>query len=63
VLGVAGAAVVSRALTLLLFGVTPLDVPTFASVLGVLLAVAATATLVPAARAARIDPVKALKAE
>jgi predicted permease len=63
VVGLAGAASVSRVLTALLFGVTPLDVPTFAGVLLLLLAVAALATVVPAGRAARIDPIKALRSD
>ena len=46
-----------------LFGVTPLDVQTFAGVLLVLLVVATLATLVPAFRVARIDPVRALRAD
>jgi ABC-type antimicrobial peptide transport system permease subunit len=61
--GLIGAAAMSRVLTTLLFGVTPLDIETFASVLLVLLVVATLATLVPAFRAARIDPVKALRAD
>ena len=47
----------------LLFGVTPLDVATFAGVACLLLVIAALATLFPAARAARIDPVRALRSE
>jgi ABC-type antimicrobial peptide transport system permease subunit len=61
--GLIGAASLSRVLTTLLFGVTPLDVWTFGSVLLVLLAVATLATLLPSFRAARIDPVKALRAD
>jgi ABC-type lipoprotein release transport system permease subunit len=53
----------SRVLTTLLFGVRPLDIQTFAGVLSVLLVVATLAALVPALRAARIDPVKALRAD
>jgi len=61
--GLIGAASMSRVLTTLLFGVRPLDIQTFASVLSVLLVVATLAALVPALRAARIDPVKALRAD
>jgi ABC-type antimicrobial peptide transport system permease subunit len=58
-----GAALVTRVAPLLLFGVTPLDATTFAGVVGILLMVAAVATLVPGVRAARIDPVRALHSE
>jgi len=61
--GIAGAALVTRLLAALLFGVTPLDATTFAAV-GILLpAVAAVATMIPATRAARTDPVRALRTE
>lgn len=62
-LGLAVAAIASRALTALLFGVSYLDPLTYASVSLLLLAVAAIACLVPAHRAATIDPVEALHAE
>ena len=61
VLGIAGAAAVSRVLTTLLFGVTPLDLSTFAAVLALLLTITALATFLPAARAARTEPVRALR--
>jgi putative ABC transport system permease protein len=62
-LGLVGAASISRVLAALLFGVTPLDAATFAGVVLVLFLVAALATLLPAARAARIDPVRALRSD
>ena len=46
-----------------LFGVDPLDAATFAALSAVLLAVAAGASYVPARRASRIDPLKALRAD
>ena len=45
----------------LLFGVTPNDLPTYAIVLTLLLAVAGLASYVPARRAARIEPMIALR--
>ncbi|HEX6808193.1 MAG TPA: ABC transporter permease [Gemmatimonadaceae bacterium] len=63
VLGGLGAVAATRAIQSLLFGVTPLDVSTFAAVAVVLGAVAAAASWIPARRASRIDPVIAMKAE
>jgi predicted permease len=52
-----------RFIRTLLFGVTPLDPPSFIGAALLLLLVAATAALAPARRAAAVDPVCALKAE
>lgn len=46
-----------------MYGVTPLDVTTFASVAVLVLTAAAAASLVPARRAVRDDPMRALGAE
>jgi predicted permease len=51
----------TRALQKFLFGVTPRDAVTFAAVAAVLLFVAVLASIVPARRAARVDPVKVLR--
>jgi predicted permease len=56
----AGAATLSASL---LFGVAPLDPPTFAGAALLLVVVGAAACYVPAARATRIDPVGALRHE
>jgi ABC-type lipoprotein release transport system permease subunit len=50
-------------MTTLLSGVQPHDPMTFAAVPAVVVMVAISATLVPALRAARLDPLQALKTE
>jgi putative ABC transport system permease protein len=63
VLGLIGAAALSRALGALLFGITPGDVPSYAvAAVGLTLA-ALAATLVPARRAIAVDPAVALRAD
>jgi len=47
----------------LLYGIGPFDVVTFAAVTGVFLGTAILATLLPAARAARTDPIGVLRYE
>lgn len=61
--GLAGAIAVTRALRGLLYGVTPLDGLTIASVVALVAAVALVAVGSPAWRAARVDPATALRAE
>ena len=63
VIGAAGALALTRAMSGILFGVKADDPGTYAAVCGILLAVAITASLVPAIRAARLDPVRALRDE
>ena len=60
-IGTGGAIVLTRLLSTLLFGVEPTDALTFLTVSMVLVAVAATACLVPARRAASVDPMMALR--
>jgi putative ABC transport system permease protein len=60
-IGIAGAVAVTRYLTSLLFGVKPIDTLTFVAVAVVLAVVVFIACLVPARRAAKIDPLEALK--
>jgi putative ABC transport system permease protein len=62
-LGLAAAIAVTQALRGLLFGVTPLDGLTIASVVGLLAAMALVAVAAPAWRASRVDPMTALRAE
>lgn len=63
VIGVIGAALASRAIATLLFGVTRLDPVTYISVLALLVSVSALACWVPAWRAARVDPAITLRSE
>ena len=62
-LGLAGAIGVTRAFQGLLYGVTPLDSVTIASVVALVAAVALLAIAGPAWRAARVNPTTALRAE
>jgi putative ABC transport system permease protein len=63
VIGVGGAAALSKSLEGLVFGVQPTDPATFAGVSVMLLCVAAAACYLPAWRATRIPPTTALRAE
>jgi len=63
VIGLAGAAAITRMMTKLLFGVTAADPVTYAGVSLLFLVVAAGACWLPARRAARVDPMVALRAE
>jgi putative ABC transport system permease protein len=63
VVGLAGAFILARWMETLLFGVEPTDPATFAVVPVVLLFVAAAACYVPARRAARMDPLTALRSD
>ncbi|MBT8397135.1 MAG: hypothetical protein KJN92_09220, partial [Gemmatimonadetes bacterium] len=53
----------AQVLRSLLFGVGAIDPVTFGVVPAILLAIALAASYLPARRASRIDPVRALKAE
>jgi predicted permease len=61
--GLAGALAASRLLRSMLFQVSPIDPLTFGGVCVLLLGVASVAGYLPARRAARIEPVEALRAE
>jgi putative ABC transport system permease protein len=60
-IGVGGAIALTRYMTTLLFGVKPIDVVTFVGVALVLTLVVLVASLVPARRATKIDPLEALR--
>lgn len=60
-IGIASAAILTRFLASLLFAVKPLDPLSFIASCAVLVAVVAAACVAPAARAVRVDPMKALR--
>jgi putative ABC transport system permease protein len=62
-LGVSGALIVSLLMAGLLYGVSPTDLPTFASVTLALTTVALAASYIPAVRAMRVDLITTLHSE
>ena len=62
-IGLLAAVGLTRLMSSLLFGVSPLDLPTYAAVPIVLAGATVLASYLPARRAAAVDPVEALKAE
>ncbi len=61
--GLAGAFALTRFMQSFIFGVSVFDLSTFAEVSVLLVAVSLPASFVPARRAARIDPMEALRSE
>jgi putative ABC transport system permease protein len=61
--GILGGALIGSTMRSLLYGVTPLDPSTYALVIALVVLVMGVATYVPARRATRVDPVRALRAE
>jgi putative ABC transport system permease protein len=62
-IGLGGAVALTRLMESMLFGVPALDLPTFAAVAVMLVAVAIVAGYLPARRVTRIDPMRALREE
>ena len=62
-IGIAGAAAISRLLEGMLFGLTPLDPWTFIGVALFLSAVALVASSIPASRATKVDPLVSIRAD
>lgn len=62
-IGLVGALAVTRLLRTMLFGVSPFDAVSFIGVSALLAAIALLASYLPARRAARIDPVEAIRYE
>ncbi len=63
VAGLLGAIALTRVMASLLFGVSATDALTFAAVAAILIAAAFCATIIPARRATRVDPMKVLREE
>ena len=63
VVGIVLASLVTNSLSIFLYGVNPFDPLTFVLVAATLLAAALLATFVPAQRATRVDPLRALRTE
>lgn len=62
-IGVGLAMLLTRFMAFLLYGLSPLDLGSYAAAAALLLAVTVLACLLPARRATRVDPLRALRAE
>jgi putative ABC transport system permease protein len=62
-IGIAAALALTQYITSILFDIQPHDPATFASAIAVLIAAGLAATLIPARRAIRVDPINVLRSE
>jgi putative ABC transport system permease protein len=63
VLGAIAAVALTRVLWSFFYGVSSTDTPSFAAVCGLLITAVCLASLIPARRAAKVDPIVALRHE
>jgi putative ABC transport system permease protein len=63
IVGLAGAFAVTRVMASMLVGVNPTDPATFAAIVALFAAIAMMASWIPARRAARLDPMSAIREE
>jgi putative ABC transport system permease protein len=63
VIGALAGAVVTRLLTFALYGVSPLDIPTWSAAILLMFVAGLVATLVPSRRATRVNPIIAIQTE
>ena len=63
VLGVIGGLAVTRLMTFALYGVSPLDLPTWIASVALMVLAGLLATIIPARRATRVNPLVAIQAE
>jgi putative ABC transport system permease protein len=61
--GLIAALVLTRSMTTMLVGIQPTDLPTYATIVVLFIAIALVACSLPARRAARMDPLTALRSE
>jgi predicted permease len=63
VLGLAGGAAATRLITFMLYGTSPLDAMAWIGAAGIMLVAGVAAAIIPALRAARVDPLVAIQVE
>jgi len=63
IIGIAGALVITRSLSALLFDISPFDMPSFSTAVAIFALVSIGASILPAWRASRVDPIIAMQSE